>query len=208
MRRFILYNILLVVACMTCVAQGVTPSVTVYKEFRPATIYMSNGKKVKVQLANIFLKNSSLLFMRDGNAMEATMNTINRVEFADRTYYRQDTLLVYQVDTVGNDALYCAEMIDMDAYQQRVRNNSQVSSLSLGDVVGVTTVDIGEETDFPIKAVYFYRLNGKTVKVHERQLKLVLNKEQRRLMSSVMNTQGFSWSDPQCLLRLLKTIQQ
>jgi hypothetical protein len=194
--------------CCSGWAQKVTPAVTVYKNFRPATVYKSNGKKLKVKLANIFLKNSSLLFMQGGNAMEATMSTINRVEFDDRTYVRLDTLLAYAVDTVGSNVLYCAEMIDIPAFEQRRRNNVNVSNLDLGEMIGVTTVDIGEETEFPIKSEFFYLLDGKLVRVHERTLKLALDKDRRRLMSSVMNLPDFSWNDPKSLIQLLKTISK
>ena len=202
MRKTILLTILFAtIFCLASQAQEVTPSVTVYKEFRPATVYLT-----KIQLANIFLKNSSLLYMQNNTAMEAIMNTINRVEFEDRTYYRLDTILAYRVESVDNNVLYCAQTIDVAAFQQQRRNNVNISNLDLGEIIGVTTVDIGDVTEFPIKSEFFFLLDGKLVKVHERTLKLVLNKEQRRLMASVMNMQGFSWTDPKSLTTLLKTL--
>ena len=207
MRKTILLTILFAtIFCHASQAQEVTPSVTVYKEFRPATVYLTSGKKAKIQLANIFLKNSSLLYMQNNTAMEAIMNTINRVEFEDRTYYRLDTILAYRVESVDNNVLYCAQTIDVAAFQQQRRNNVNISNLDLGEIIGVTTVDIGDVTEFPIKSEFFFLLDGKLVKVHERTLKLVLNKEQRRLMASVMNMQGFSWTDPKSLTTLLKTL--
>ena len=207
MRKTILLTILFAtIFCLASQAQEVTPSVTVYKEFRPATVYLTSGKKAKIQLANIFLKNSSLLYMQNNTAMEAIMNTINRVEFEDRTYYRLDTILAYRVESVDNNVLYCAQTIDVAAFQQQRRNNVNISNLDLGEIIGVTTVDIGDVTEFPIKSEFFFLLDGKLVKVHERTLKLVLNKEQRRLMASVMNMPGFSWTDPKSLTTLLKTL--
>ncbi len=186
-----------------------TPAVTVYKEFRPATIHLADGRLLKVSLANIFLKNSSLLYKSGVDTKEANLKTLTQVDFEDRSYYKIDSLLAYQVDTIGNDALYCAQKIDFVAWRQMVANNSVLSSLDLGDMIGYSYAELADEQDlhFPIIQLYFFRLNGKFVLAHERNLKRVLNKEKRRLMESMMIDKSFSWTDEQSLLKLLKTIQ-
>lgn len=186
-----------------------TPAVTVYKEFRPATIHLADGRLLKVSLANIFLKNSSLLYKSGVDTKEANLKTLTQVDFEDRSYYKIDSLLAYQVDTIGNDALYCAQKIDFVAWRQMVANNSVLSSLDLGDMIGYSYAELADEQDlhFPIIQLYFFRLNDKFVLAHERNLKRVLNKEKRRLMESMMIDKSFSWTDEQSLLKLLKTIQ-
>ena len=92
---------------------------TAFTEFRPAVVHLADGKTMNLPLANIFLKNSSLLYMNNsGTAMEADMKNLLRVDFDDRTYVRIDTLLAYRVDTIGNSALYCAWVIDLKAFRQ------------------------------------------------------------------------------------------
>lgn len=186
-----------------------TPAVTVYKEFRPATIHLADGRLLKVSLANIFLKNSSLLYKSGVDTKEANLKTLTQVDFEDRSYYKIDSLLAYQVDTIGNDALYCAQKIDFVAWRQMVANNSVLSSLDLGDMIGYSYAELADEQDlhFPIIQLYFFRLNDKFVLAHERNLKRVLNKEKRRLMETMMIDKSFSWTDEQSLLKLLKTIQ-
>ena len=90
-----------------------------------------------------------------------------------------------------------------------VANNAQITSLDIGDMIGITSADLSNEQDlhFPVVDVYYYLLNGKYVLVHERNLKRVLDKEKRRLMASAMATEGFSWTDEQSLMKLLKLIQ-
>ena len=140
---------------------------------------------------------------------EANLKTLTQVDFEDRSYYKIDSLLAYQVDTIGNDALYCAQKIDFVAWRQMVANNSVLSSLDLGDMIGYSYAELADEQDlhFPIIQLYFFRLNGKFVLAHERNLKRVLNKEKGRLMESMMIDKSFSWTDEQSLLKLLKTIQ-
>jgi hypothetical protein len=75
-------------------AQNNLSRLTVYNEFRPAIAYLADGKKLTLPMANIFLKNSSLLYMSsNGTPMEAEMKNINRVDFQDRSYFRIDSLL-------------------------------------------------------------------------------------------------------------------
>ena len=209
MKRNILIVLLAIAGIVSSHAQQVTPALTVYKEFRPAKVMLADGKILNLSLANIFLKNSSLLYKSGLETKEANMNTVLRVDFKDRSYLRIDTLLAYQVDTVGHDVLYCAQMIDMDSYRQQIANNREITSLDLNDMIGYTTVDLQDEQDihFPIKNVFVFRINGKFVIAHERSMKRLLTKEKRRILASAIAVPGFSWNDEKSLMNLLKMIQ-
>ena len=209
MKRNILIVLLAIAGIVSSHAQQVTPALTVYKEFRPAKVMLADGKILNLSLANIFLKNSSLLYKSGLETKEANMNTVLRVDFKDRSYLRIDTLLAYQVDTVGHDVLYCAQMIDMDSYRQQIANNREITSLDLNDMIGYTTVDLQDEQDihFPIKNVFVFRINGKFVIAHERSMKRLLTKEKRRILASAIAVPGFSWNDEKSLMDLLKMIQ-
>jgi len=209
MKRNILIVLLAIAGIVSSHAQQVTPALTVYKEFRPAKVMLADGKILNLSLANIFLKNSSLLYKSGLETKEANMNTVLRVDFKDRSYLRIDTLLAYQVDTVSHDVLYCAQMIDMDSYRQQIANNREITSLDLNDMIGYTTVDLQNEQDihFPIKNVFIFRINGNFVVAHERSLKRLLTKEKRRILASAIAMPGFSWNDEKSLMDLLKMIQ-
>lgn len=198
--------LLLMLAVIGSSAQSVTEALTVYRQFRPATVFLANGKKSRVDMANIFLKNSALLFKRGDDTMQATMSTISRVEFSDRTYYRLDTLLAYVVDSVAGRPLFCAQRIDVEAFQRWVANNTEISSLSLGDNIGVTTVEIGEESTLPVREDYFVKIKDRYILISERNLKRELDKEHRRIMASVISRPSFSWTDSKSLLELLAAV--
>lgn len=208
MKKFALW-LLLTCGALTTTAQTTTTVLTVYKEFQPATIHLTDGRLLKVGFANIYLKNSSLLYKSGQDTKEANLKTLTKVDFKDRTYYRIDSVLAYQVDTVGNQQLYCAQRIDFMAWNQLRVNNSNITSLDFGDLMSYTTVDLADEQDihFPLINVYYLQIDGKYVLAHERSLKRVLNKEKRRLMTSVMSEPGFSWTNEKSLLKLLKYIQ-
>ena len=215
MKKLVLF-LLLTSGVLTTVAQTktttaetqTTTSLTIYQEFQPATIHLVDGKQLRVGLANIFLKNSSLLYKSGQETKEANMKTLVKVEFKDRTYFRIDSVLAYQVDTAGNQQLYCAQRIDIVAWKGLLANNRSMTNLSLGDMLSYTTMDLESEGDihFPLINLYYLKLDGKYVLAHERNLKRVLDKEKRRLMSSVMSEPGFSWTSEASLLKLLKYI--
>ena len=165
-------------------------------------------------MANIFLKNSSLLYISGELTKEASTDNLLRVDFKDRSYIRIDSVLAYQVDTVGTNALFCAKVLDLKAYKQLLANNQNITNLDLNDLSSMnmfqfTTVDIGDEKDihFPVIPLYYYRINDQYVFVHERHLKRFFDKENRRRMESVMNMPGFSWTNEKFLLKILEIIK-
>jgi len=201
-------------AALCVAAQEVTPKLTVFPEFRPATAYMADGKKLEIPMANIFLKNSSLLYISGELTKEADTKNLLRVDFKDRTYIRIDSVLAYEVDTVGANALFCAKVLDLKAYKQLLANNSNITNLDLNDLANMnmfqyTAIDINDVSDihFPVIPLYYFRFNNQFVLVHERHLKRLLDKEKRRRMESVMNLPDFSWTDEKSLLKILEVIQ-
>lgn len=215
MKKLVLLSAIFLMTVFRAIAQEVTTQLTVFPEFRPATVYMADGKKLALPMANIFLKNSSLLYISGELTKEANTKNILRVDFKDRSYIRIDSVLAYQVDTVGKNALYCTKVLDLKAYKQLLTNNSNITNLDLNDLSSMdifqfTTIDLGDTQNiqFPVIPLYYYRLNDKFVFVHERHLKRALNKEMRRRMESVMNLPGFSWTNESFLLKILEVIKE
>ena len=209
MKRISLLLVIIVAAVLTASSQVKTTNLTVYKDFQPSTILLKDGRAIRQPLTNIFLKNSSLMYMQGSNAMEANMDNVVSVKFDDRLYVKIDTVLAYVVDSVGNDVLYCATVIDMDSYQRSMRNNIMISSASLDSQVTTMDFNTSEDYKFPLIDLFFYRLNGKYVKCHERNLQYMLNKdkEKKRIIRTFCSMKDFSWTDKDSLLKLLKALQ-
>ena len=196
---------------LSAAAQITTTKLTVYKDFQPSIIQLKDGRLIKQNLTNIFLKNSSLLYMQGTNAMEANMDNIISVKFDDKTYVKVDTILAYVVDSIGHDVLYCATVIDIDAYQNQLRNNNIVSNFSwgAGGTIQTSSMNLNTEEDykFPLVDLYFYRINGQFVKCHERNLQYILNKEKKRIVRTFVTMDDFSWTEKESLMKLLKALQ-
>ena len=189
-------------------AQKLTLSATLFKEFKPSVITLADGRQLRQPLTNVFLKNSSLLYMSGTYTMEANMDNVVAVQFDDRSFVAIDKQLACLVDTVGENALYRIELFDQDTYERNLRNNVNISNLDLGEQVTTVTVDLNTETDhmLPVFRHYYLRLNGEYVRVHERTLARKLTKDQRTMMQRVMALPTFSWQDEECLMALLRAI--
>lgn len=209
MKKTILATLIFVLAFASdALAQKRTTMPTVYNNFRSSVITFADGHKSRQSLTNVFLKNSSLLFLKGEYTMEANMDNIVAVDFDDRSYMAINNKLAYLVDSIGSNRLYCMELFDKDSYERNLKNNINISNLELGEQISTTTVDLNNDEDFkfPVFRHYYYFFNGSFVKVHEREINKILNKEQRTMMKRVMATPEFSWQDEKSLLLLLKAI--
>ena len=201
--------IIMMLVSQSLSAQIRTEKLTVYKQFKPSTIILKDGRKLKQPLTNIFLKNSSLLYLSGSNSMEANMDNIVSVTFDDRQYVKIDSMLYYLVDTIGNDALYRATVIDLPAYNQQLKNNKILTNIEFGDQVQTSYVDISNEDDYklPLIDLFYFRYKDKFVRTHERNLGRILPKDKQRMLKTFVNLPDFSWTDEKSLLKLLKALQ-
>ncbi len=199
---------ILSVLCLTSMAQKRTLSATLYKEFKPSVVTFADGHKSRQSLTNVFLKNSSLLFLQGEYTMEANMDNIAAVEFADKKFIAINKQLAYMVDSVGSNALYCIELFDQDSYERNLRNNINISNLQLGEQISTSTVDMNNEEDYklPVFKHFYMLLDGKFIKVHERELGRKLSKDQRTMMKRIVSLPDFNWQNENSLMTLLKVI--
>ena len=207
-KRFTLISTLLLLT-LALTAQKRTTMATLYSEFKPSTITLKDGRTLKQSFTNVFLKNSSLLYLKGEYTMEANMDNIVAVNFDDRSFININGQLAYLVDSVGNDRLLCVELFDKEGYERNLRNNVNISSLSLGgDQLSTTTVDLNNEEDYklPVFRHYYYLIGGEFVKVHERELSRRLDKEKRTMMKRIISLPDFSWQNEKSLLQLLKAL--
>ena len=212
MKKIITLALMMVITA-SAMAQRKTLSATLYKEFRPSVITFTDGHKSRQSLTNVFLKNSTLLFPKGEFTMEANMDNILAVDFeGDRSFVNIENKLAYFVDSYKNNALYCIEMFDQEAYERNLKNNVNISNLDLSsinnDIISTTTIDLNNEEDYklPVFRHFYMKLDGNYVKVHERTLLRMLPKQKRTMMKRIMAMPGFSWQNEESLMQLLKVI--
>jgi hypothetical protein len=207
---FLTAFVMLLLGASVCFAQDETKNLTAFREFKPAVVHMANGTTVKTKFANIFLKNAALLFLRGENTMEANMEPIVSVDINDQRYVKIDDMLALEIDSVGENVLYCATTIDLVSYKTMLRNNVNISNISFGDNVSYSTVDLTPEEGMPLPLIphFYYYYNGEMVKVHEREISRRLSKEKKRAYKTIISLPDFSWVDAESLVTLLKAISE
>ncbi|NPD92435.1 hypothetical protein [Xylanibacter muris] len=182
-----------------------TNSVTLYHEFQPVVIHLTNGKFIKQNKANIFLKNGSLLYKKGTFTMQANMDQIQSVAFPDCTYQRIDTILASVVDTIGSRQLLLATLIDVEAYRGNLVNNRQITNFEIRDNVNVSSMELNsDEEGYPLMNRYFFKIDGRTIEVSERPVSLIIPKDKRREFRTIVQTPDFSWTEEESLMRILK----
>lgn len=215
-KRICLKAAALLLAVMTTIgtiAQQRTSRLALYPDFKPAKITLTDGRVIKNPLTNVFLKNSSLLYVSGTNTMEAKMSTINRVDFDDRFFVNINNQLASVVDSVGDNVLYRIDYLDIEAYKTNLRNNIDISGFSLSDLtrdfINTDVVDKNGEDDYytiPLVHKYYMLFNGSIVYVHEREILRLLSKEKKRLFMAIVDAPEFTWVDDASIVRLLKAI--
>ena len=191
--------------------QNSSQRITIYSKFKPAVITLINGQVITVPQANIFLKESRLIYRNiNQQIMEAKLSNIKTVDFDDRHYERIDTMLAWRVDTVGKNALYCVTKIDMVSLHNNIINSRDMTNIDLSnELLNITTLDIDRDNmEYPLVNMFFYRYNGKIIPVHEREITRRITKKKLYDYKVVTSLATFSWTDIKSLLSLLKTISK
>ena len=185
-----------------------TSRVTAFNDFRPAQVSLTDGRTLKVPKANIFLKHSTLIYKSGNSVKEANMRTVKAVDFDDRHYVKIDTVLAFLVDTVEANAVYQQQVIDREAYEASFRNDRMITGIQFGEQINLITLDPQRDSTavYPVINTFYYKYNGKMVKVHDRELWRMLPKEKRRIMQSMMAEEGFSWARRESVVRMLQAL--
>ncbi|MBP5712724.1 MAG: hypothetical protein J6W77_07035 [Prevotella sp.] len=206
----IVFLALSLLICHGVSAQTISHGVTAFKEYQPAIVELTNGKPLKVGAANIFLKNSKLLYKSGTKVLEAKLANVKSVSIGDKYYVKIDTILAYRVDTVGKNGLYCATTIDMENYKLDMANKRHITNFEIGDHVNMTALESTKEeaNEFPLQNNYYIEYNGKFVKAHELYVLRAIPKSKRIEFWATVREVGFSWIHEDSLMKLLKVISE
>lgn len=204
-KRWILVLLLMALAG-DMLAQKLTTLTTLFPQNKTAMVTLTDGRTIKAPNANIFLKNASLIYFQGSQAKEARMDLVLGVSFDDRSFVNINNRLAYLVDSIKGNSLYCVETIDMEAYEDYLKNNVNFTYIDLSHDhldTATTGLDINDGVAFPVKRTFYYRLDGKFVQTDPRELNRELSKNRNRIMRAVSNAHDFNWMDKECLMNLL-----
>jgi hypothetical protein len=217
MKQYILLFLLAI--CTSAFAQipsGRSKTVTMFADFQPAIIKLKDGKSSVHKQTNIFMKNSTLVYkkMPTGEIMEASMPVVESITVGERNFINVKNQLAEVVATEGNASLVRVRTIDIETMKGEYLNNSTITNSSMlddlsagraiGESMSTTRMDGAEEEEpYPLVDTYYYVAGGKVTLAHERSVKLVIKKDQRKEYQ-VTTSLNFNWARQEDLVKLLK----
>ena len=156
----------------------------VFNDFRDAKIKFAFGGKGTAK-ANIFLRDASLIFLKNDKKMKANLLNVIEVAFGDTVYRKAGEQLGRVIAEKNGNYLVEITTVDMEAMREAERRNENTSFLDLpefnifietdGDYYGNTI-----EPKFPLKAVYYFLKGGVPFKASESEFKKHLRKEKKK----------------------------
>ena len=202
MRNVFLLSLLMV--CSSLYAQipsGRSKTVTMFNDFQPAIIKFKDGKSSAHKQTNIFLKNSTLVYkkMPKGEIMEASMAVVAGITVGERNFVNVKNQLAEVVATEGKASLVRVRTIDVETMKGEYLNNSTITNSSMLD-------DLNAGRPYPLMDTYYYVVGDKATLAHERAVKLVIKKDQRKDYQLAISM-DFNWARQEDLVKLLKFFQ-
>ena len=217
MKQYILLFLLAI--CTSAYAQipsGRSKTVTLFGDFQPAIIKLKDGKQSVHKQTNIFLKNSTLVYkkMPTSEIMEASMPVVESITMGERNFINVKNQLAEVIATEGNASLVRVRIIDVETMKGEYLNNSTITNLSMlddlnagraiGESMSSTRMDGAEEEEpYPLMDTYYYVAGDKVTLAHERSVKLVIKKDQRKEYQVTISL-DFNWAKQEDLVKLLK----
>ena len=192
---------------------------TMFNDFQPAIIKFKDGKESVHKQTNIFLKNSTLIYkkMPTGEIMEASMPVVAGLAIGERNFVNVKNQLAEVITTEGKASLVRVRTIDIETMKGEYLNNSTITNSSMlddlsagraiGESMSTTRIDgADDEEPYPLMDTYYYVAGNKVTLAHERAVKLVIKKDQRKDYQIAISM-DFNWARQEDLVKLLKFFQ-
>jgi hypothetical protein len=190
-----------------------------FHDFQPAIIKFKDGKESVHKQTNIFLKNSTLIYkkMPTGEIMEASMPVVAGLTIGERNFVNVKNQLAEVITTEGKASLVRVRTIDIETMKGEYLNNSTITNSSMlddlsagraiGESMSTTRIEgADDEEPYPLMDTYYYVAGNKVTLAHERAVKLVIKKDQRKDYQIAISM-DFNWARQEDLVKLLKFFQ-
>lgn len=215
MKAFKHYLTLLLLALLSVVPLGTkaqqvqelkrSKTVFLFPEFRDANVKQSFGRIAKAK-ANIYLKDASLCYMKDGKVIRAYTRGIYGVDFDSLHFMKVDSAMAKVVAQKGYNYLLCVTSVNMKRYREETSGSSELPFFEMSDFNVFLQMDgqqREEDTGIPLQDKYYFSVAGKIIAANESEFKKVIDPEQKQAFKVLMANRLWSWSNPDNLVELL-----
>ena len=211
LRRIIFTFLVVLPVAMTAQQQQIQRrSVSLYERpsYENARIVQYFGREVKENV-NIFLKDASLCFIRDGNVYKANVDKVLGVKFHDAEYRNVNGQFGKLVDKNGNVQLIRVTTIDMKRFEAENKGDENTQYLELelpGNSIYMKLHDDAirsEDMGYPLMETYYFYIKGEFVPAVESKLKKFVRPEKKKEFKKLMGEKYWSLKDAENLKMLL-----
>ncbi len=186
-------------------------TIFLFPEFRDAKIRQSFGRVAKAK-ANIYLKDGSLFFIKDGKKLKAYTDGIFGVTFGDSIeFMKVDSVMARVVARKGYNALLRLTCVDMKRYIDETYGGAHLDYIDIPELnyfVEMGAEDRDEDMGLPLQNKYFFSVEGLIVPATQTDFKKILLPAQRDAFKKLMQDKFWSWADEKSLIQLLDYLPQ
>lgn len=185
-----------------------THQIFVFPEFRRATIRQTFNRKL-TDTVNIYYKDASLVYKKDGKVMRAYLNGIIGVDFDSVRYLKVDSAMARVVEQRGYNYLLCKTVVNMTKYKDEIYNGAELDALDMmGTYIPLNEDKRDEDKGIPLQDIYYFDIKGTIIPANEAAFKKFVSKDQMSAFKVLMANRFWSWKDPESLKMLLDFLPQ
>lgn len=176
-----------------------------FPEFREATIRQTFNRKRK-DTVNIYLKDASLFFRKDGKYMRAYLNNIIGVDFDSLHYMKVDSALALVVAQKGYNYLLKKTVVNMAKYKDELYGSSDLDHFEMEDFGVYLNLNEDKRDDdigIPLQDVYYFNIKGTVIRANESSFKKFVSADQKEAFYVLKENRFWSWKDAESLKMLL-----
>ena len=185
-------------------------SVSLYERpsYETARVVQFFGREVKEEV-NIFLKDASLCFIREGKVYKANVDKVLGVKFHDAEYRNVNGQFGRLLDKNDRVQLICVTTIDMKRFEAENRGDENTQYLDLeipGNGLFLKLHDDAirsEDQGYPLMETYYFYIKGEFVPAVEGKLKKYVKPEKKKDFRKLMGEKYWSLKDADNLKMLL-----
>lgn len=185
-------------------------SVSLYERpsYENARIVQFFGREVRENV-NIFLKDASLCFIRDGMVYRANVDKVLGVKFSNAEYRNVNGQFGHLIEQKDLVQLICVTTIDMKRFEAENKGDENTQFLDLELPGGSIYMKLhddaisSEEQGYPLMETYYFYIKGEYVPAVESKLKKYVRPEKKKDFRKLMGEKYWSLKDADCLKMLL-----
>lgn len=181
-------------------------SIFAFPEFRVGNVRQSFGRIAK-DTVNIYLKDASLVYKKDGKIMRAYVKGIYGVDFGDSLHYvKVDSAMARVVAQKGYNYLLCKTTVNMAKFREEESGGTGLDFFEMSDFKYFAELNQDkrdEDIGLPLQDRYYFSVKGMIIRANENEFKKMIGKDQKQAFKVLMANRFWSWKDPESLKMLL-----